>query len=188
MPTLDELAAMHATAEQERDARLPPCTDHGLHAPSGIQWGPGGTDDALRREGWDRPRAAPPEHDPTGRAPSDPGAKLDGGKNRIGLMVAGFADALTAVAQVTTFGATKYTPGGWRTVPDGIDRYTDALYRHLLAHGRGEQLDPDSGLPHLAQAAWNCLAVLQLSIDHGVLGVGARRAAHHTPDPSESPS
>lgn len=137
MPTIAELAAAHATAEQERTARLPPCGDH---------------------------LATPPEHDPTGRAPTEPGAKLDAGKNRIGLMVTGFADALTAVAQVTTFGAQKYTPGGWRTVPDGIDRYTDALYRHLLAAGRGEAIDPDSGLPHLAQAAWNCLAVLQLTL------------------------
>lgn len=102
------------------------------------------------------------ETDPTGRQPGEPGAKLDDGKNRVGLMVAGFPDALCDVAEVTTFGARKYSPHGWRTVPDGIDRYTDALYRHLLAHARGETHDHDSGLPHLAHAAWNCLAVLQL--------------------------
>lgn len=112
------------------------------------------------------------EHDPTGRAPSEPGAKLDADKNRIGLMVAGFAGALEAVATVTTFGAKKYSAGGWRSVPDGIDRYTDALYRHLMAHARGELTDPDSGLPHMAQAAWNALAVLQLQIDHQALGAG----------------
>jgi len=44
-----------------------------------------------------------------------------------------FGRALLAVAEVGTFGADKYTRGGWVSVPDGVDRYTDALYRHLLA-------------------------------------------------------
>jgi hypothetical protein len=95
-----------------------------------------------------------------------PGAtKYDQGKPRAGLMVEGFSDALLAVADVTTFGAIKYAPRGWLHVPDALDRYTDALYRHLLAYSRGEWVDPDSGLPHLAHAAWNALAVLQLELN-----------------------
>lgn len=92
-----------------------------------------------------------------------PGAKLDAGKLRVGLMFADFACALEAVAAVTTFGAQKYTASGWRIVPDGVARYTDALHRHLLAHHAGEITDAESGLPHLAHAAWNALAVLELS-------------------------
>lgn len=94
---------------------------------------------------------------------TEPGVKLDQGKNRIGLMVNGFAAALWQVGEVATFGANKYTPGGWRTVENGAERYKDAAYRHLLAVELGEAVDAESGLPHLAHAAWNILAMLELS-------------------------
>ena len=102
------------------------------------------------------------ETDPTGRKPQEPGAKLDAGKLQVGLMIFGFANALDAVAAVTTFGARKYTPNGWRQVPDGFNRYTDAMGRHLLAEMKGQSHDPDSGLLHAAQTAWNALARLEL--------------------------
>lgn len=60
---------------------------------------------------------ATPESDPAGRSPHQPGAKLDAGKLRADLMLDGFPRALTAVAEVATYGATKYTPHGW--VDDG---------------------------------------------------------------------
>ena len=101
------------------------------------------------------------EQDPTGRAPNEPGAKLDQGKIRVGLMMQGFPRALHAVSEVTTFGAQKYTPGGWVTVPNGIERYTDAMFRHLLDM---DAVDEDSGLSHLAHAAWNVLAILELKL------------------------
>jgi hypothetical protein len=107
------------------------------------------------------------ESDPTGRSQHEPGAKLDEGKNRIGLMVGGFPHALEAVAQVTSFGAKKYAPNSWLEVPDGHARYTDAMYRHLLAEAAGETHDTDSGLLHAAQAAWNALARLELRIRDG---------------------
>jgi len=104
------------------------------------------------------------EQDPTGRAPNEPGAKLDAGKPRVALMLAGFPRALKAVAEVTTFGAKKYTPNGWVSVPDGIERYTDALARHQLQEFSGEELDQDSGLTHAAHLAWNALARLELML------------------------
>lgn len=104
------------------------------------------------------------ETDPTGRDRHAPGAKLDAGKVRAGLVLHGFAHALTAVAEVGTFGANKYTPDGWRSVPQGAARYTDALYRHLLTEACGETTDPDSGLMHAAHAAWNALARLELAL------------------------
>jgi len=103
------------------------------------------------------------EADPNGIDPHTPGAKLDAGKLRAGLCVNGFSRALAAVAGITTYGATKYTPNGWRAVPDGLERYTDALYRHLLASAT-EAVDPESGHLHLAHAAWNALAVLELTL------------------------
>lgn len=102
------------------------------------------------------------ELDPTGRSAHEPGAKLDAGKPRCGLVLGGFSRALEQVAQVGTFGAAKYTDNGWRSVPAGQERYTDALWRHLLAEAQGQQADPDSGLLHAAHTAWNALARLEL--------------------------
>lgn len=103
------------------------------------------------------------DKDPTGRNAKDPGAKLDAGKNRLGLCLGGFARAIEQVGIISTYGATKYTPNGWKKVPDGEARYMDAAFRHLLKHLKGERTDPESGHPHLAHAAWNILAVLELS-------------------------
>ena len=99
------------------------------------------------------------ESDPNNLSPHTPGAKLDASKPDCDLVFSGFAKALLEVAKVGTFGATKYTDNGWKSVPNGIRRYRSAAYRHLLAL---EFLDKDSNLPHLAHAAWNCLAVLEL--------------------------
>lgn len=91
------------------------------------------------------------------------GEKHDEGKPMVGLMLADFAMALDAVAKVTTFGAVKYSPSGWRTVSNAFARYTDALARHLLAELRGETADEESGLPHMAHVAWNAMALLELT-------------------------
>ena len=72
-----------------------------------------------------------------------------------------FPKALCAVADVSAYGFKKYGAwGGWRYVDDGLQRYTNALGRHLLADG----LDPESGLMEAAHAAWNALARLELLI------------------------
>lgn len=104
------------------------------------------------------------EIDPTGKKPNEPGAKLDHGKNRLGLVLGDFARALEEVGGVGTFGAKKYTPGGWVEVPNGIERYHDALYRHLMAYSRDDLRDRDSGLLHLSHACWNMLAILDLTL------------------------
>ena len=102
------------------------------------------------------------EHDPHHIDQHQPGAKLDAGKVRMELVIAGFARALLEVGKVATHGAAKYTPNGWRAVPDGQSRYTDAMYRHLLAEHTGQVNDPDSQLLHAAHTAWNALARLEL--------------------------
>ncbi len=104
------------------------------------------------------------ELDPNGKNAHETGSKLDAGKNRLGLVISGFARALEEVGRVGTFGANKYTENGWQDVPNGIDRYTDAMYRHLVSEAKGEIIDPDSKTYHAAQAAWNALARLDLMI------------------------
>ena len=103
------------------------------------------------------------EKDPHGTDPHTPGAKLDAGKPRVGLMLRGFSLALMEVAKVTTVGAEKYSPNGWMEVPDGIDRYDDAKARHML-EGATETYDDDTGTLHMAQEAWNALAKLELCL------------------------
>ena len=103
--------------------------------------------------------AAMSEADPHGTNPHSPGAKLDAGKPDMSLL-ADFGLALQEVAAVSTFGARKYSRGGWQTVPDGLNRYTAAMLRHYFAERYGD-LDGDSGLLHAAHGAWNALARLE---------------------------
>ncbi len=123
-----------------------------------------GLDRAIQKRHESSPFSKLIEKDPHGKSPNERGSKLDAGKNRLGLVFNGFARALTEVGKVGTFGANKYTDDGWVDVPDGILRYTDALYRHQLKEACGEELAPDSGLLHAAHAAWNSLAVLELRL------------------------
>lgn len=104
------------------------------------------------------------ESDPTGRVAGEPGAKLDQGKNRLGLVLFGFSRALQAVGGVGTYGAKKYSDNGWMEVPDGVSRYTDAMLRHLMSEAQGERIDPTTDLMHAAQTAWNALARLELML------------------------
>ena len=91
-----------------------------------------------------------------------PGAKDDNGKPMAGVLL-DFSRALQTVVDVGTYGAKKYTRTGWATVPEGSQRYLDAMMRHLLAMDVDpDGLDKETGLPHLAHVAWNALAVLEL--------------------------
>jgi hypothetical protein len=102
------------------------------------------------------------EKDPNGIEQHAAGAKLDAGKPDASLLLM-FGKALAAVSAVGTFGAAKYTRGGWQSVDDGINRYTAALLRHLCVE-HYEAVDDQSQLLHAAHAAWNALARLELII------------------------
>lgn len=107
------------------------------------------------------------ETDPNGKDSHEAGAKLDAGKNRLSLVLFGFARALQAVGEVGTMGAQKYTDNGWMSVPDGQKRYADAKLRHMLKEAAGEERDTDTQLLHAAHEAWNCLARLELMLRTG---------------------
>lgn len=68
------------------------------------------------------------------------------------------------VVKVFHFGAKKYGENRWQNLPDAYNRYKGAMLRHLVAYEKGEVLDPESGLPHLAHMAWNALAILFVEI------------------------
>ena len=83
--------------------------------------------------------------------PAEPqkGRKFDGGKLEYGLLP---PLALEETVKVLTFGAQKYARDNWQIVPDAKRRYFDAVQRHMWAWKQGEQMDPESGIHHLAHA------------------------------------
>ena len=73
-------------------------------------------------------------------------------------------DAVEEIVKVYTMGAEKYAPNAWKNIPDAYDRYKAALLRHITAYDKGERFDKESGLSHLAHAAWNAIAILWLDM------------------------
>lgn len=57
-------------------------------------------------------------------------------------------------------GARKYGRHNYRVSPIRASVYLDAAERHLSAWWEGENIDPDSGLPHLSKAM-ACLVILR---------------------------
>lgn len=90
------------------------------------------------------------------------GRKFDTGKTRYGLLP---PLALEETAKVLTAGALKYEPENWRRVPNGIERYFDALLRHVWAWKRGEMLDPETDLHHLAHAVCCAMFIIDLELE-----------------------
>lgn len=111
-------------------------------------------------------RVAPQGSIPTHAPGSLRDMKFDAGKPRWSLLMRGFAQSLAALVRVLTFGANKYAAHSWRTVPNGEERYRDALYRHLAAIEAGEKCDPESGESHYAHAAFNILALHELELQN----------------------
>lgn len=70
--------------------------------------------------------------------------------------------AVEGMVRVLTFGAKKYSPNGWRSVPDAKSRYQAALLRHLRALNAGEQLDTESGLRHIDHILTNAAFLAEL--------------------------
>lgn len=67
---------------------------------------------------------------------------------------------LTKVSEVYGFGTAKYADRNWEMGYDWGKSYA-AAQRHLLAFWAGEDNDPESGLPHLAHAAWHMFALME---------------------------
>lgn len=85
------------------------------------------------------------------------GTKYDEGKLRYDLLP---PDAVQELVRVYDYGALKYADRNWEK---GMkwSRCFSALMRHSWAFWMGENLDPESGLPHMAHAAFCCLALIR---------------------------
>lgn len=93
------------------------------------------------------------------------GVKWDTDKTRFDLLPVKVEEA---VAKVLTFGAKRYGDRNWQKVDDARNRYLAACVRHMNAYRLGEELDNETGLPHLAHAITNLTFIL--SLDLGVEG------------------
>lgn len=71
--------------------------------------------------------------------------------------------ALEEVVKVLSYGENEYGARNWEK---GIsyDRLFGAVQRHMWAFKKGETIDPESGLPHLAHATCTCLFMLSFFI------------------------
>jgi len=86
------------------------------------------------------------------------GVKYDSGKPLFSLIP---PHALEEVAKVLTKGAEKYAPDNWKKVPHLMERYEDAAGRHLNSFSKGDYVDDETGLEHLAHAACCLLFMLE---------------------------
>lgn len=89
-------------------------------------------------------------------------AKDDAGKLRYDLIP---PFALEELVRVFSYGAEKYGARNWEV---GLDwgRLFGAAQRHLWSWWAGEDADEETGISHLAHAAWNCLALLEFARTH----------------------
>jgi len=94
----------------------------------------------------------------------DNGVKYDSDKPRMDLVLSQLPAALLSLGSCLGYGAAKYSEDNWTRVPDASKRYMAAVMRHILAFQQGEELDPESGKPHLAHAATNLMFVLELNL------------------------
>ena len=67
--------------------------------------------------------------------------------------------ALLTLAEVSGMGARKYSTWNYLKGYDWSLSF-NAMQRHALAFWAGQDNDDESGLPHVAHAAWHCLALL----------------------------
>ena len=120
----------------------------------------------------DKPEAIYVSHQPCAKC----AARIKKARIKIVVVVAGFMKfdigkpryslippvATRALASVLTYGAKKYKPNNWKSVDD-VDRYWDALYRHLQSAREGELLDQESNLPHLWHALTNLVFIIYIN-------------------------
>ena len=79
-----------------------------------------------------------------------------------GLCLGGVVNLYTELAKIYTYGLEKgYGRESWKTVPNAIDRYNNAMERHFRTFKSGKYInEEDGGMLHIAQAAWNALTLL----------------------------
>lgn len=93
------------------------------------------------------------------------GSRFDAGKPRMELLS---AIASEGTAAVLTFGAKKYSDNNWRK---GMKwgRVLGSLLRHTFKFMSGEDVDSESGLPHVDHIACNAMFLQEYYRTHKAL-------------------
>lgn len=89
---------------------------------------------------------------------SEAGLRFDAGKSRWDLV----PPEIGELVDVYTFGATKYAARNWE-LGMSWGRVFGSLLRHAWAFWRGEDIDRETGMHHMAHCAWNAIALLTYS-------------------------
>jgi hypothetical protein len=89
------------------------------------------------------------------------------GATKVGLSVVPLGPIME-VALALTEGARKYGRHNYRVKGIRASIYFDACTRHLASWWEGEDIDPDSGLSHLAKAM-ACLVIMRDAMRNGTL-------------------
>lgn len=93
---------------------------------------------------------------------SGTGKRFDSGKSRLELLP---PEPLIGISAVLAFGASKY--GSWNWMGGmAWSRVLGSLLRHTLKFMAGEDLDSESGLPHVDHIATNALFLSQYYRTH----------------------
>ncbi len=69
--------------------------------------------------------------------------------------------SMDQIAQVYTHGTIKYDDDNWWKGLKWKKDVLGCIFRHVWKWVRGEKWDDESGLHHLAHAAWNCIALME---------------------------
>lgn len=85
------------------------------------------------------------------------GVKYDSEKIRFDLIP---PECEAMIAAVLTIGSLKYSANNWQKIEDIQTRYFNAESRHMNAKRLGEVFDPETGLPHSAQAVVSLIFIL----------------------------
>ena len=73
------------------------------------------------------------------------------------------AKAIEEVVQVLDFGAKKYGRNDWRNFKEeDLPKLMGAALRHIFAYMRGEEVDKQTGVDHLAHASCDLLFLQEL--------------------------
>lgn len=69
--------------------------------------------------------------------------------------------SLNEIARVYTYGTQKYDDDNWWKGLRWKKDVFGCILRHVWKWFRGETYDEESGLHHLAHAAWNCMTLME---------------------------
>lgn len=110
-------------------------------------------------------------------------AKDTKGKTRLELVL---PSTIEWLGRIRTYGVQKYkNPDNWKKVPK--DQYVGAAMRHFEKYRKGEYLDDESGMPHLAHTMCNLMFLLDMEDNERTVMPSnhfrlCKHCLHHRPD------